>query len=382
MKRSYFANSTLSLVIAAGTVCLCAGTALTSPPAHENTTPTKPSVTPSKKATKTKPIINLPKYDDTKGGDSQGTKPAEAATGGSTPPVPTPAHADGHGHADPAKDGAHAAGHDDHGDHGDHGDQANQAGKSGHTAILVTHTNHDTHANVSSGTGNSGATEALQWLQEGNQRWVENKSTAPNTTLERMNETATNGQKPFVTIVTCSDSRIPVERVFDRGVGELFVVRVAGNRAAGSETGTVEYGVGHLHTPLLMIMGHTKCGAVAAAASGAKLHGKVGELVAGIQPAVDRARKHNPGADEATLTALAVRENVWQTVFDLYKSSPEVRDAVAAGKVKVVGALYDISTGKVEFMGEHPWQSELITALAPVTPAGGQGATAAVDEHK
>lgn len=365
-----FALRALTIIAAAGTLGIC--TALASPPGHDDPAPSKPSATkplPLKKpTTKVKPALNLPKYDDAKGGTT-------------TPPV--------NAHKDEA--GSHGSTQTNSGD--DHGNT--QAHDQGHAATTGNTTTGDTHStdhasahtsghsvtNVSTNvtTGNSSADEALTWLREGNQRWIDNKSTAPNTTADRLTDTANNGQKPFVTIITCSDSRIPVERVFDRGVGELFVVRVAGNRAAGSETGTVEYGVGHLHTPLLVVMGHTKCGAVAAAASGAKLHGKVAELVAGIQPAVDRARKQNPSADEATLTSLAIRENIWQTVFDLYKTSPDVRDAVNSGSVKVVGALYDINTGKVEFMGEHPWQSELLTALAPTNTTG---TTAAVDENK
>ena len=110
---------------------------------------------------------------------------------------------------------------------------------------------------------------ALKMLQEGNQRWVMDKDENPNTDPSRRAMLAEKGQKPFVTILTCADSRLPVERIFDRGVGEVFVVRVAGNVAGTSETGTIEYAVGHIKTPLLVVMGHTKCGAVAAAASGA-----------------------------------------------------------------------------------------------------------------
>ncbi|MBS0195351.1 MAG: carbonic anhydrase [Planctomycetes bacterium] len=209
------------------------------------------------------------------------------------------------------------------------------------------------------------ADKALALLKEGNQRWVDGKATAPNTETARREALADKGQKPFVTIVTCSDSRVPVERTMDRGLGDLFVVRVAGNRAGTDETGTVEYGVEHLKTPLLVVMGHTKCGAVAAAVSHAQLHGKVAELVKGIEPAVERARRNNPGADEKALGALAVKENVWQTIFDLYKSSDTLREAVEHGEVKVVGAIYDISSGKVEWLGEHPWQAELLHAMAP-----------------
>lgn len=207
------------------------------------------------------------------------------------------------------------------------------------------------------------ADEALKMLQDGNQRWVGNTTESPNTDSSRRSFVASKGQKPFVTVLTCADSRLPVERLFDRGVGEVFVVRVAGNVAGDSETGTIEYGVGHLKTPLLVVMGHTKCGAVAAAASNAELHGKLGTLISHIGPAVERAKRNNPDADEAQIGSIAIRENVWQSIFDLYKYSPEITKAAARGELKVVGAVCDISTGKVDWLGEHPWQQELVNAL-------------------
>ncbi len=227
------------------------------------------------------------------------------------------------------------------------------------------------------------ADTALAWLQEGNERWVANRTDAPNTEPGRREDLAAAGQHPFVSVLTCADSRLPVERIFDRGVGDVFVVRVAGNVAGDSETGTIEYGVGHLNTPLLVVMGHTKCGAVAAAASGAQLHGKVAGLVDHITPAVDRARKNNPSADEATIAQLAITENVWQTMYDLYKNSPEILDKVSSGELKVVGAVCDIATGKVEWLGEHPWQAELITALkvAPSTTGRDTATTKASDDE-
>lgn len=205
--------------------------------------------------------------------------------------------------------------------------------------------------------------DALRLLQEGNARWVSGSVSDPNTDTARRSKVANEGQKPFVTILTCADSRLPVERMFDRGVGDAFVVRVAGAVSGPSETGSIEYGVGHLKTPLLVVMGHTKCGAVAAAASGAELHGKVADLVGAVVPAVERVKRNNPGADDKQVAALAVKENVWQSIFDLYKWSPEVRSAVTSGELKVVGAVCDIATGKVEWMGEHPWQNELIDAM-------------------
>lgn len=348
-----------TILLVAGTILgITVAVAVANPPEHDSHAPanadhTPPAKAPSKPAAKpaakppAKPIVSLPKYDDTKGSPRATTKNnanADAHAESNTEP-----HADPHAAGSPADAHAPAA----------HADSNEHAAPSG-----------------------DAAERAFVMLREGNERWVEGRSTAPHTEPNRLEETATNGQKPQVTIITCSDSRIPVERVFDQGVGDLFVVRVAGNRAGGSETGTVEYGVEHLKTPLLLVMGHTKCGAVAAAASKAKLHGKVAELVAGIEPAVERARRFNPNADEKEIAALAVRENVWQTVFDLYRNSPVVREMVSKGEIKVIGGLYDIATGKVEFMGEHPWQQELITAMNQRdTETGTAQATVSEDAH-
>lgn len=228
------------------------------------------------------------------------------------------------------------------------------------------------------------ADEALKWLAEGNGRWVGNKPTNPGSGLERRERLAVEGQKPWAVVLTCADSRLPVERIFDRGTGELFVVRVAGNVAGSSEVGTIEYGVGHLHAGLLVVMGHAKCGAVAAAVTRAEVHGSVAPLVGRIMPAVDRARKQNPGAEGEQLVSAAIRENVWQTVFDLLKQSSEIRRAVADGQLRVVGAVCDVSTGKVEFLGEHPWQDALIGAIEPAKAAkpNGHATAAASDEHR
>jgi len=219
----------------------------------------------------------------------------------------------------------------------------------------------DAHA-AAAPVGEFDADSVLSKLSEGNARWISGKTTNPHTDSAWRAEVAM-GQHPFVTVLTCADSRLPVERIFDQGVGDVFVVRVAGNVAGGSEVGTIEYGVGHLKTPVLVVMGHTKCGAVAAAAANADVHGKLAELVNRVKPGVERARRQNPGAAEADVVAAAIKENIWQTVFDVMKDSEEIRTAVAAGHVRVVGAICDITTGKVEWMGEHPWQSELLASL-------------------
>ena len=196
--------------------------------------------------------------------------------------------------------------------------------------------------------------QALDMLRQGNARFVSGQSQHPHQTLERLQETMTHGQKPFVTVLACSDSREPVELLFDQGVGDVFVIRVAGNVADVDEVGSIEYGVGHLSTPLLVVLGHTHCGAVTAVATGAEVGGSIPQLVDNIAPAVQRAEAQAHGLPQAVLVERAVRENVWQSIADAFKRSEEIRHLVAAGKLKVVGAVYDLRSGMVRWLTPAP----------------------------
>jgi carbonic anhydrase len=210
--------------------------------------------------------------------------------------------------------------------------------------------------------GSPDSDQALQKVKQGNDRFVSGRRLLPNQGAARLRDTAARGQHPYVTILSCSDSRVPLEHLFDAGFGDLFVVRVAGNVADDDEIGTVEYGVGHLHTPLLLVLGHTKCGAVTAVAKGDQVHGKIPVLVDNIVPAVKKARVKCGSDVTPAMVKCAIEQNVWQSVEDIMVGSHEVRSLVKEGKLKVVGALYDIETGKVDWMGEHPGQAALISS--------------------
>ena len=207
------------------------------------------------------------------------------------------------------------------------------------------------------------ADEVLTALKEGNARFVAGTPQHPHSGIDRVIETSA-GQTPMATVIGCSDSRVALERLFDRGIGDLFVVRVAGNVADTDEIGSAEYGTGHLHTPLMIILGHTKCGAVSAVASGAVVHGSIPSLVDNIIPAVERARQANPGVSDKDLVLFAIRENVLESIASTLTHSEEIRDLVTEGKLRVVGAVYDIETGIVDWLGEHPAQSALLTPAA------------------
>ncbi len=205
-----------------------------------------------------------------------------------------------------------------------------------------------------------GADEALQRLKEGNARFVAGESAHPNSDAARRVETARGGQHPFVTVVACSDSRSPVERLFDQGIGDVFVIRVAGNVCDTDEVGSIEYGVDHLGTPLLVVLGHTLCGAVTAVTTGAEVHGNIPPLVENIKPAVAAAQKAHPDLHGKDLVPAAIKANVWQAIDDLMRTSPTTRKLVRAGKLKVLGAIYDLESGKIEWLGSHPEESRLL----------------------
>jgi len=201
---------------------------------------------------------------------------------------------------------------------------------------------------------------ALERLQRGNERFATGKLIHPNQDAFRRTTTATEGQKPFATILGCADSRVPLEVVFDTGIGDLFVVRVAGNVTYFDQAGTIEYGAEHLGANLLVVLGHTRCGAVTAVVKGDHVEGNISALVANIVPPVEKVKAENPGMAATELTNKAIEANTWQSVEDLFKQSPIMRDMVKAGKVKVVGAIYNVDSGKVSWLGEHPRQQELL----------------------
>lgn len=208
------------------------------------------------------------------------------------------------------------------------------------------------------------ADAALTMLQDGNARFAAGKPQHPHQDKARRVLTAAKGQAPFATILSCSDSRAPVELLFDQGVGDLFVVRVAGNVAGVDEIASMEYAADHLHTPLLVILGHSKCGAVTAVVEKAPLHGNLASLASKIKPAVFKARMAHRDLSGDALLAAAVKANVQQALADLLVRSIIIKDLVKAGKLKVLGAIYDLASGKVEWLEPQPEAKESVGGKA------------------
>ncbi len=214
--------------------------------------------------------------------------------------------------------------------------------------------------------------DPLGELINGNADYLKDEAKHPRQDASRRKDTA-EGQHPFVTIVSCSDSRVPPEILFNQGLGDVFSVRVAGNVVDTDEMGSVEYGVGHLGTPLLVVLGHTRCGAVTDAAMHAATHGHVPALLEKIRPALEATKARFPDLVEKDLVPGAIKANVLHTMADLLKSSPEVRERVKGGKLTVVGGVYDISTGAVEWLGKHPEEAVFLAAPDPDERAASTG---------
>jgi carbonic anhydrase len=204
------------------------------------------------------------------------------------------------------------------------------------------------------------ADEGLRLLKEGNSRYVEGKPQHPRQDRARRALTSAQGQHPLAAVLTCADSRVPAEILFDQGIGDLFVVRVAGNVAATDEIGSLEYAVDVRAVPLVVVLGHTQCGAVGAVLDDTKLPPNITSLLAPIKPAVDQAREANPEAAKDVLLKAAIIGNVWQALEDILRLSPIIRERVKDGRAQVAGALYDLDTGQVQWLGRHPDQEKLL----------------------
>ncbi len=184
---------------------------------------------------------------------------------------------------------------------------------------------------------------ALKKLMAGNQRFVQHQPIYPDQTAARLKEVA-QAQSPFATVLTCADSRVPVEILFDQGIGDIFDVRVAGNIATPAVIGSIEYAVELLGTPVLMVLGHERCGAVTAAVQNEPLPGDISAFVDAILPALKGVNTESGDAVDN-----AVAANVAYQIEQLQRSEL-IKARVRSGKLKVVGGRYDLDTGTVTML--------------------------------
>lgn len=187
------------------------------------------------------------------------------------------------------------------------------------------------------------ADAGIRKLKEGNERYVTENAAHPRQIRDRRNEVA-KGQKPFAIIVSCADSRVPPEIIFDQGLGDLFVVRAAGQVLDNSALGSIEYAVEHLNVSLIVVLGHERCGAVDAACKKVQADNHVRHLVEAIAPAVTAVK-----GQSGDLLANAVQANVYRVVDELKASWPTLAPRVRDGRLTVVGGVYDLDIGIVQF---------------------------------
>lgn len=184
---------------------------------------------------------------------------------------------------------------------------------------------------------------ALQKLLEGNQRFVKQESQHPHQSQARLLEVA-QAQHPFATVLSCADSRVPAEILFDQGIGDIFDIRIAGNIATPEAIGSIEYAVGLLGSPLIMVLGHERCGAVTAAVQKEALPGDISTFVKAIQPALTGLEKPTPDGIDRAVTA-----NVHYQIDQLRRSSL-LAERLQSGKLKIVAGRYDLDTGTVTIL--------------------------------
>lgn len=182
--------------------------------------------------------------------------------------------------------------------------------------------------------------QALKSLMDGNKRFVTEKRENPRRTLARLAEIAQT-QKPFASILSCADSRVPAEIIFDQGFGDLFICRIAGNVATAEEIGSLEFGTLVLGSKVIMVMGHKRCGAVDATIKGAQVPGQIASLLDAIKPSLKNSENQRGDRLEN-----ATKANVLYQMEKL-KSSPVISQLIEEGKLKVVGGYYDLDTGAV-----------------------------------
>lgn len=198
------------------------------------------------------------------------------------------------------------------------------------------------------------AEQALDRLKQGNERFVNGQSSIPTLISKEHRDLLTGDQNPFAIVLGCSDSRVPAEIVFDQGLGDLFVIRVAGNIVAPSQVGSVEFAAASYDSAVVVVLGHTQCGAVKATVNALKNPDKLPSqnlmsIVNRVRPSVEVLMQTELKDDDEKLCAHAVRSNIFASVNQLRHGSAVMEGLIEQGKLIVVGAEYSLETGKVTF---------------------------------
>jgi len=202
------------------------------------------------------------------------------------------------------------------------------------------------------------ADAALERLREGNRRFVSDEVSDETLASREHRAGAATPQNPFAIILACSDSRVPTELIFDRGIGDLFVIRVAGNIVAPSQIGSIEYAAKQFNTRLVVVLGHSNCGAIIATLQELALKGShrspnLRAIVDRVRPAVEPLLADGANVDDEAVIASCVRANIRASVEKLRHGSLILEELIEAGDLKIIGAEYSIETGNVDFFNDH-----------------------------
>ncbi len=201
------------------------------------------------------------------------------------------------------------------------------------------------------------AADALERLREGNRRFVSDEVSEDTLASREHHAGAASSQHPFAIILACSDSRVPTELIFDRGIGDLFVIRVAGNIVAPSQIGSIEFAAKQFGTRLVVVLGHSNCGAIIATLQELALKDShrspnLRAIVDRVRPAVEPILNKNDDVDDKAVIRAGVRANIRASVEHLQNGSLILEQLIEAGDLRIVGAEYSIETGNIEFF-EH-----------------------------
>jgi len=202
------------------------------------------------------------------------------------------------------------------------------------------------------------AADALERLREGNRRFVSDEVSADKLASREHHPGAATPQDPLAIILACSDSRVPTELIFDRGIGDLFVIRVAGNIVASSQIGSIEYAVKQFGTHLVVVLGHSNCGAVIATLQELALKEShrspnLRAIVDRVRPAIEPVLDNNSDVDDEVVISRCVHANVLASVERLQNGSLILEQLIESGDLQIVGAEYSIETGIIEFFEDH-----------------------------
>lgn len=195
-------------------------------------------------------------------------------------------------------------------------------------------------------------TKALERLESGNNRFSNERLQNKSFRDVRLT-TAANGQEPFATVLACADSRVPVEYVFDQGLGDLFVLRVAGNICDTATAASIELGSRKFGIPLIVIMGHSDCGAIRMSVDGSYVEPSLHPLTEKVHPAAEKIMEENAELPIDQLVDLVAIENVYQSISDLLGTSSYLQEKKEKGEIDVIGAFYNLESGKVDWLPER-----------------------------